>query len=116
VGLKNCRLITLNFSQPHGMPSSGIISCDADEKFVHVDIEDCSLMGYKVFGKSAFATNKVEGTGTGLVSYATKGRVQAYVQFEQTVPEGMERLGLWPVELIERIQPPKAGSGQALLK
>jgi hypothetical protein len=113
VALKDCRLITLNFSQPHGMPSSGIISCDADAKFVHVDIEDCSLMGYKVFGKSALATNKVEGTGTGLVFYATKGRVQAYVQFEQAVPEGIERLGHWPVELLERIQPPKAGSWQA---
>lgn len=109
VALKNCRLVTLNFSQPHGMPSSGIISCDTDAKFVHVDLEDCSLMGYTVFGKSTTAVNKVEGTGTGLVSYAIKGRVQAYVQFEQPVPEGMERLGLWPVKLFESIQPPSAG-------
>jgi hypothetical protein len=115
VALKNCRLVTFNFSQPHGMPASGIISCDTDAKFVHVDLMDCSLMGYKVFGKSTAAVNKVEGTGTGLVSYTVKGRVQAYVQFEQTVPEGMERLGLWPVQLFASIQPPKAGGNPIIV-
>ncbi len=50
VKFKNCRLIVLNFSQPRGTPSKGIIRSDAKEgKQLHVDLEDCLLMGYKVF-------------------------------------------------------------------
>ena len=41
-----------------------------------------------------------------VVSYTTKGKVQAYVQFKQELPEGFERLGLWPAELFDRIAPP----------
>ncbi len=97
VKFKNCRLIVLNFSQPHGTPSSGIIRCDAKEgKQLHVDLEDCLLMGYKVFGARS-----------GEVSYTIKGSVKAYVHYRQSVPEGFERLGLWPVELIDRLAPPK---------
>ncbi len=106
--MKNCRLIALNFSQPHfeqlfGMPpSTGIIaSVVPDPKQVHIDFEDCTLMGYKVFGAS-------DKRGTGQISYTTKGKVRAYVQFEQPVPKGFERLGLWPVELFDRLAPPKA--------
>lgn len=54
-------------------------------------------MGYKVFG-----------TRGGDVSYATRGKVRAYVQFRQSVPEGFERLNLWPVEVFDSIQPPAA--------
>ena len=95
--LKDCRLIVLNFSQPRGTPSSGIVCSDvADPKYVHVDLEDCALMGYKVFGT---------GKSPGRISYTTKGNVRAYVQFEQPVPEGIQRLGLWPVELFRAVAP-----------
>ena len=103
VKFKDCRLIVLNFSQPRGTPSSGIICCDvADSKYLHVDLEDCTLMGYKVFGTGQKAS---------AISYTTKGKVRAYVQFEQSVPKGFERLGLWPVDVFDTIGPPKAGRG-----
>jgi hypothetical protein len=99
IKLKDCRLIVLNFSQPRGTPSSGIICSDvADPKYVRVDLEDCALMGYKVFGT---------GTNPGRISYTTKGAVRAYVQFEQPVPEGFQRLGLWPVNVFRSIAPPR---------
>ena len=102
--LKDCRLIVLNFSQPRGTPSSGIICCDvADPKYAHVDLEDCCLAGYQVFGT---------GNRSGRISYTTKGKVQAYVQFEQVVPDGFERLGLWPVELFTALTPRKNGFRQ----
>ncbi len=95
VKFKNCRLIVLNFSQPRGTPSSGIICCGCkDGKQLHVDFEDCTLMGYKVFG-----------TRAGEVSYTTKGTVRAYVQYEQAVPEGMERLRYWPAETFDEMVP-----------
>ena len=98
---KDCRLIVLNFSQPRGTPSTGIICSEvADPQLAHVDLEDCTLMGYKVFG-----TEGKEGE----ISYSTKGKVRAYVQFQQPVPEGFERLGLWPVEAFSRIRLPDPG-------
>jgi hypothetical protein len=94
---KNCRLIVLNFSQPRGTPSSGIICAGlTDGKMLHIDFEDCTLMGFKVFG-----------TRAGEVSYTTKGSNKVYVEFEQTVPKGFERLGLWPVATFESLAPPK---------
>lgn len=99
--LKNCRLIVLNFSQPHGTPSSGIICSDvADPKYVHVDLEDCTLMGYKVFGT---------GKQTGAISHTTRGKVRAYVQFQQPLPKGFERLGLWPADTFDSLRPPEPG-------
>lgn len=96
VKFKDCRLIVLNFSQPQGTPSSGIICCGCkDGKQLRVDFEDTTLMGYKVFG-----------TRSGEVDYTTKGNVRAYVQYQQTVPKGIERLGLWPVETLESLEPP----------
>ena len=96
---KDCRMIVLNFSQPRGTPSSGIICCDiADSKYLHVDLEDCTLMGYKVFGT---------GKQMGKISYTTKGRIQAYVEYEQSLPEGFERLKLWPKELFDYIAVPE---------
>ena len=35
------------------------------------------------------------------ISYITKGKVQAYVQFKQPVPEGFERINLWPAQLFD---------------
>ena len=97
--MKNCRLLTLNFSQPCGTPSTGIIaSIVPDPKQVHVDFEDCSLMGYKIFGAS-------DKRGCGQATYTTKGKVEAYVQFEQPTPKGFERLGLWPVKVFRRLDP-----------
>jgi hypothetical protein len=108
VKFKGCRLISMNFSQPVGTPGSGIICCDIDGKYLHVDFEDCTLMGYKVFGRSSSLSHKVQGVGTTDPSYTLKGKVQAYVQFQQALPKGFERLGLWPVEVFNRIAPPPA--------
>lgn len=96
VKLSNCRLIVLNFSQPRGEPSTGIIRCDSNEgRQLHVDLEDCTLMGYKVFGSR-----------DGEVSYTTQGRIAAYVEYEQPMPEGFERLRYWPVEAFGHLRPP----------
>jgi len=94
--------MVMNFSQPAGTPSSGIIHTPLDGSQLHVDLEDCTLMGYKVFG-----------AGKGDIRYTTKGTVRAYVQFQQSVPEGFERLGLWPAEVFEAIAPPKRPRGSA---
>ncbi len=95
VHLKNCRLVSFNFSQPQGKPGTGVIFSTIEGKLLHVDLEDCTLMGCKIFG-----------AGQGEVSYATKGDVKAYVQFQQQVPKGMLRLGHWPVELFQTLLPP----------
>ncbi len=63
----------------------------------HVVFEDCTLAGYSLF------TPSPDGEA---VSYTTKGKVQAYVQFKQSVPEGFERLGRWPVKLFSQMAPP----------
>ena len=95
VKLKDCRLVSLNYSQPRGTPSTGIIFSTIKGEYLHVDLEDCILMGYKVFG-----------AGEGEITYTTKGSVSAYVQFEQSLPEGFLRLGHWPLEAFHRILPP----------
>jgi len=97
---KDCRLIVLNFSQPRGTPSSGIFCCDKPGNHLHLDLQDCTLMGYKVFGT---------GNGVGKISCTTKGKVAAYVQYEQSVPDGFQRLALWPVDAFDAIGPPKPG-------
>jgi hypothetical protein len=90
-----CRFIVLNFTQPEmGGKSTGIICTQGHQPAgkLHVDLEDCMLAGYSVF------TNGEEGKA---VSYTTKGKVQAYVQFAQSVPEGFDRINLWPVQLFD---------------
>jgi len=107
---KNCRLISLCFGQPEmGTLASGIISSViTDPKQVHIDFEDCILAGYKVFGTNADSGNPNTGAKrTGQISYTTKGKVQAYVQFTQPMPTGFERLARWPAELYDCIAPPK---------
>jgi hypothetical protein len=91
---RGCRLAVLNFSQPHGTPSTGAIYSDLEGKYLHIDLEDCLIMGYRVFGwvKDPF-------------SFGLKGRVRAYIQYRQPVPEGMERLRFWPVEDFSKIGP-----------
>ncbi len=96
VKFKGCQLISLNFSQPRGTPGSGIIYSTMDGKLLQVDLEDCTLMGYKVFG-----------AGKGEIGYTTKGDVKAYVQYEQDFPAGMHRLGQWPTGVFANILPPQ---------
>jgi hypothetical protein len=98
--LKNCRLVVLNFSQPQGTPVEGVIQSVQNGKLLHVDLEDCTLMGYKVFGVI------VEKETAKDIQYTVKGKVKAYVQFQQAVPPGMERLGAWPVKIFQSIAPP----------
>lgn len=100
--LVNCRLIVLNFTQPEmGGKSTGIICTQghAPTGRLHVDLEDCILAGYSVF---------TPGEERKAVTYTTKGKTQAYVQFKQEMPEGFERLGLWPTDLFAQIAPPRS--------
>ena len=97
----NCRMIVLNFTQPEmGGKSTGIICTQGHSPTgrLHVDLENCILAGYSVF------TPGEEGKA---VTYTTKGNTRAYVQFKQNVPEGFERLGLWPTDLFFQISPPR---------
>ncbi len=105
VKFKNCRLVSLNFSQPRGTPSTGIIYSTIKGEYLHVDLEDCTLMGYKVFGSG----------DDGKITYTTKNSVQAYIQFEQEMPEGFFRLGSWPVEMFQTILPPELPHTQTAL-
>lgn len=96
-----CRMIVLNFTQPEmGGKSTGIICTQGHRPTgqLHVDLEDCTLAGYSVF---------TPGENGKAVSYTTKGKVQAYVQFSQSVPEGFERINLWPAQLFDYIAIPK---------
>jgi len=103
-----CRMVVLNFTQTEmGGKSTGIICSQGHHPAgrLHVDLEDCFLAGYSLF------TNGKDGEAT---SYTVKGKVQAYVQFRQSLPAGFERINLWPAELFDRIAIPKPGqvSGQ----
>ncbi len=102
VKFTRCRLIVLNFSQPGGTPSGGIIHTPLDGRQLHVDLENCRMMGYKVFSTE----------GKNPIGYTVKGKVQAYVQFQQPVPAGIERLARWPVELFAHAAPPEVPSGK----
>jgi hypothetical protein len=94
-----CRLVTLNFSQPPGTPTDGVIQSVQEGKLLHVDLEDTTLMGYKVFGVI------VKKETVGEIGYSVKGDVKAYVQFQQAVPAGIFRLGGWPVDVFQAILP-----------
>jgi len=95
VKVKGCRLVSLNFSQPQGKPASGVIHSTIEGRLLHVDLEDSTLMGCKIFG-----------AGQGEVSYSTRGDVKAYVQFQQDVPKGMLGIGHWPVEVFQTLLAP----------
>ena len=107
--LTRCRLITLNFSQPPGTPTDGIIQSVQEGKLLHVDLQDCTLMGYKVFGVT------VEKDTAGDIGYTTEGDVRAYVQFQQEVPAGFHRMGHWPVEVFQGLVPPAPGAPGVLV-
>ncbi|HQK95657.1 MAG TPA: hypothetical protein PLD23_19320 [Armatimonadota bacterium] len=101
VRVKDSRLVTLNFSQPPGTPTDGIIQSVQEGKLLHVELEDSVLMGYKVFG---VIVNKDTVKDIG---YTVRGNVQAYVQFQQEVPEGMYRLAQWPIDVFQTLTPPE---------
>ena len=98
--VRNCRLIALNFSQPHGTPTDGVVQSVQNGKYLHVDFEDSVLMGFKVFGV------KVDKDTAGDIGYSTKGSALAYIQYTQDVPEGFHTLGHWPAQAFENIAPP----------
>jgi len=101
VKLKGCCLVTLNFSQPAGTPTDGIIQSVQNGKYLHVDLEDTTVMGYKVFGVTVDKDSEKD------IGYTTSGAVQAYVQFQQEVPDGFYRLQQWPVDVFQTISPPQ---------
>lgn len=100
--VERCNLIALNYSQPQGTPTDGIVQSVQNGKYLHVDFEDCTLMGYKVFGV------KVDKETEKDIQYTTKGAVQALVQFTQEVPQGIHRLGHWPIAAFQTLLPPPA--------
>ncbi len=95
VKFKDSRLIVLNFSQPHGTPSTGALYSDLKGKYLHVDLENCVVMGYRVFGARS----------NDLFSFSLTGTNRAYVQYRQPVPAGFERLRFWPVEAFQELMP-----------
>ncbi|MBT6148167.1 MAG: hypothetical protein HOH74_22220 [Gemmatimonadetes bacterium] len=106
VRVSGCRLIALNFSQPHGTPTDGLIQSVEQGRYLHVDLEHSTLVGYRVFGVTVAKDTVAQ------IQYTTRGAVQAYVQFEQEVPKGMHRLGGWPADLLADLmpsQPPRRG-------
>ncbi len=86
ISFRNCRLVVMNFSQPHGTPATGIIYSDLAGRFLHLDLEDNFFVGYKVFGALSNA----------VFSYSVTGTNRAYVQYRQEVPEGIQRERFWP--------------------
>lgn len=100
VHVQGCRLITLNFSQPHGTPTDGIVQSVEHGKYLKVSFADSTLMGFKVFG------TKVQQGTEGEIQYTTHGDCRAYVQFQMDTPPGFHRLGRWPVELFQHLMPP----------
>jgi len=101
VKLKRCCLVTLNFSQPGGTPTDGIIQSVQNGKYLHVDLEDTTMMGYKVFGVTVDKDSEKD------IAYTTTGAVQGYVQFQQDIPDGFHRLQQWPVDVFQSILPPQ---------
>ena len=106
IKVSRSRLIALNFSQPAGTPTDGVIQSVQNGKYLHVDLEDSTLMGYRVFGV------KVDKDSAGDIGYSTLGAVNAYVQWTQEVPEKIHRVGHWPVAAFDAISvPPAPASG-----
>jgi hypothetical protein len=107
--LERCKLVALNFSQPHGTPIDGAIQSVEHGKYFHVDLVDSTVMGYKVFGV------RVNKETVNELKYTTKGNTLAYVQYQQDVPKGFHRLQQWPVEVFSAIAPPEPVTQSGLL-
>ena len=111
VRFKNCRMISLNFAMPGvATPApettrtgaaygTGIIRSFLKGEYLNVELQDCQMMGFKVFHS---------GDGNA-IPYSTKGQVSAYIHAALEVPEGFSRMGPWPAKLFEGISPPKTG-------
>lgn len=100
IHVERCRLAALNFSQPQGTPTDGVIQSVEDGKLLHVDLVDSTIMGYKVFGVRVNKDTEKD------IRYTTAGDVKAYVQFQQDMPQGIHRLQQWPVDLFAALAPP----------
>jgi len=98
--VKNCTLIALNFSQPHGTPTDGVVQSVQNGKYFHVDFENCLLVGFKVFGV------KADKDSAGDIGYSTKGSALAYVQYTQQVPKGFHTVDRWPAEAFAAVASP----------
>ena len=102
VRVERSRLVALNFSQPHGTPTDGAIQSVIDGKHLGVDFVDSTVMGYKVFG---VRENKETESA---ITYTTTGASRAYVQYQQQVPAGFQRLGGWPTDVFDALAPAPA--------
>ncbi|MBI2422371.1 MAG: alpha-L-fucosidase [Candidatus Hydrogenedentes bacterium] len=100
VRLDGCTLAALNFSQPQGTPIDGAIQSVEQGKYVHVELHDTTVMGYKVLGV------RVNKETVNEMQYTVTGNCAAYVQFQQEVPKGFYRLQQWPVDLFQTLSPP----------
>ena len=109
VKLDRCRLVALNFSQPAGTPIDGVIQSVERGEYLAVDLVDTVVMGYKVFG---VRQNKETVSD---LKYTTEGAVQAYVQFQQEVPEGIHRLQQWPADVFQSVLPPEPKRSNEIL-
>ncbi len=103
-----CRLAVLNFSQPAGTPTDGIIQSVQRGDLLHVELEDTTLMGYKVFGVIVEKETQKD------IGYTLTGDVKAYIQFQQEMPSGIHRLPHWPVEEFAALAPPTAETASVL--
>lgn len=98
VTLRGCRLLVMNFTQPAGdPPCTGIIRTPNDGSRYKIDLEDCELMGCKVFSDEK--PNPPQ--------YTLKGRNRVYIQYTREIPDGMEPMHGWPVELFQQMAPPR---------
>lgn len=105
-----CRFIALNFSQPAGTPTDGVIQSVQNGKYLHVDLQDSTLMGFRIFGV------KVDKDSADGIGFTAKGAVNAYVQWTQEVPQGMHRLTSWPVEVFDGVALPPAADARPRLQ
>jgi hypothetical protein len=78
-----------------GDPGTGIIRTDYNSE-LYVDLQDTSLVGYKVFGTGENSR----------IMYTAENGVTAYVQFQQSVPDGIQRLANFPVGILDDLSPP----------
>ncbi|MBQ9874415.1 MAG: hypothetical protein IJM30_08115 [Thermoguttaceae bacterium] len=102
IAARNCKMIVLNFTQPAGQPQpTGVIRTPNDGSRYLIELEDCDLMGCKIFSDEK--PNPPQ--------YRAKGRVRAYTQFQHSVPEGMKPFEGWPSELFQYLAPPAAPTG-----
>ncbi|MDD3590695.1 MAG: hypothetical protein PHO46_10565 [Thermoguttaceae bacterium] len=77
---------------------TGVVRTPNDGARFLIDLEDCDLMGCKIFSDEKPTPPQ----------YTLKGRNRAYTQFMNETPTGMEPYEGWPVELFQHSAPPLA--------